>query len=80
VILVASTALVIADDLALREYVSAAPLEELDRALVVSGGGARFERSKVAALAGFGIFLARIQPEFSGTECSYHLKLPSFVV
>src|SRR5437870_6363923 len=51
---------------------SALALEELHRALVLFGRGARLERPQVPAPAGFGIELARIEPVLTGSELSDH--------
>lgn len=47
-------------------------LEKLHRALVRFGRGAGLEGSEVAALAGPGIGLARVQPEFAGGQFADH--------
>lgn len=48
-------------------------LEILDRPLMILRGLARRKSPKVAALAGLGIFLARIQTVLSGYQLSDHL-------
>jgi hypothetical protein len=47
-------------------------LEELDRALVLFGLLARGERAQVAALAGPGVDLPRIQSVLARLEFAYH--------
>src|SRR5262245_38446721 len=47
-------------------------LEELHGALVPFGGRARLERAEVAALAGLGIFLPRVEPVRSVGELPDH--------
>src|SRR5262249_5932524 len=51
---------------------SMAVLEVLDRAFVLLCGAARGERPQVAALAGLGIHLPRIQPETSRWQFANH--------
>jgi hypothetical protein len=53
---------------------SALAPEILHGAFVFLGGGARGEGSEVVALAGFGIFLARVEPVFAGFELADHRK------
>ena len=48
------------------------PLEELHGFLMLLCRRARLERAEVTALAGLGIFLARIEPVFAGGELSDH--------
>src|SRR2546423_10322669 len=48
------------------------PLEELDLALVLHRRFARREGAQVAALAGRGVGLARIEPVFTGRELADH--------
>ena len=50
--------------------------EELDRAFVSLCRGSRLERSEVAALAGPGILLARVESVFAGREPSNHWVYP----
>jgi hypothetical protein len=49
-----------------------APLEELDRALVLLGGGAAAKRPEIAAPAGLRILLAGIQPVVSRLQLPDH--------
>ena len=56
---------------------SAAALEELDRALVLFGGGPGLERPEVAALAGLRVFLAGVEAVFAGLEFADHMQLGS---
>ena len=51
------------------------PLEVLHGALVRFGLLARSEGSEVALLAGFGIFLARVQTVFTGLQFANHKLL-----
>src|ERR1700716_719577 len=58
------------------DYPGAAPnsvtLEVLHGAFVLLGCAARLEGAEVAALAGLGIGLARIEPVFTGCELADH--------
>jgi hypothetical protein len=56
----------------LRLAISASPLEELDRALMLQRRGARLECSEVAAPTRFRIDLARVKAKFAGGELSDH--------
>src|SRR6188508_3532441 len=55
---------------------SAVPLEVLHRALVLLGGGARLEGAQVAALAGPGVLLARVEAVAAGLELADHRRAP----
>ncbi|CDX28199.1 hypothetical protein MPLA_1350016 [Mesorhizobium sp. ORS 3359] len=48
------------------------PLEILHFAFVLFGGFARLESAEIAALAGPGIDLARIEPVFAGFQFADH--------
>src|SRR5262245_1122908 len=48
------------------------PLEELDRLLVLFGGGSRVERAEVSSLPRLGIFLAGIEPVLPRLQLSNH--------
>src|SRR5258708_27535933 len=52
-----------------------APLEELHRALMLLRGRARLEGAEVAAPAGLGILLSRIQPVLACLQLSNHVRL-----
>src|SRR5438132_9271900 len=55
-------------------------LEILHVALMLLGGGARFERSEIAALAGARIDLAGVEAEPAGTELADHCRCPSALI
>ena len=55
------------------------PLEELHGFLMLLRRRARLERAEVAALAGLGIFLARIEPVFAGSEFADHCSSANFL-
>src|SRR6266566_5446252 len=54
------------------------PLEILHRALVLFRGRSGFEGAEIAALAGFRIDLARIEPIFPGLQFADHGTMASF--
>jgi hypothetical protein len=52
-------------------------LKILHRSLVSFRGASGFEGAKIAALAGLGLFLARIEPVFAGFYLADHYGLRS---
>src|SRR5580704_2227591 len=48
------------------------PFEILHGAFVLLGGGAAVEGAEIAAFAGLGIYLARIEPVFAGRQFADH--------